>query len=79
MGRQWEDTRINHPPATAAPVVRPWVLRPRPGTGTFIVSPADTLLARIDQAAGTLYLFDKKTKTEVAVCIRDLLPAQIAL
>jgi len=79
MGRQWEDTNINRPPATAAPAARPWAMTLRPGTGTFIMSHAGTLLGRIDQASGTIYLFDKKTKSEVAVLIRDLLPAQIAL
>lgn len=78
MGREWEDTRIP-PRHTAQPSGRPWSFSVRPGTGTFIVSPAGTLLGRIDQASGTVYLFDKKTHGEVAVLIRDLLPANIAL
>lgn len=77
MGQQWEDTHINRPPASAPAVTRPWAMSVRPGTGTFIVSPAGTLLGRIDQASGTIYLFDKKTHGEVAIALKDLLPAQI--
>ena len=75
-------------PATGAPSrlvsaeTRPWYLQQKSGTGMLLMvrhmlydgRAAGYHLARVDQASGTIYLWDRRVGCEVAVSVRDLFP-----
>lgn len=65
---------MNDPAPTQKPAVRAtgWQIDERPGSGTFVLSCHGTLLFRVDRAAGLIYLWDKKTHSEVPVRLAEL-------
>ena len=67
------------PAATARSVDTRWELCERNATGTFVASTRGTLLFRIDRERGVIYAWDRKGGCEVAVLMRELLPAQLGV
>ena len=55
-----------------SPNGRTWRLVDRLGSGQFIESERGALLARLDRAAGCLWLWDKRLGGEVPVRLADL-------
>ena len=55
-----------------SPNGRTWRLVDRLGSGQFIESERGALLARLDRAAGCLWLWDKRLGGEVPVKLADL-------
>lgn len=64
----------NAAPARPRPPAHPtgWQIDERPGSGTFVLSSHGTMLFRIDRAAGLIYLWDKKSRSEVPVKLAEL-------
>ena len=59
---------VTHPPAPTG-----WAVRPKNGTGLFVVSELHgTMLFRFDPTAMTMYCYDKKAKLEIAVPLHAL-------
>jgi hypothetical protein len=57
------------------PLSQPWFLKERPGTGIFIATHHGSLLCRVDQKSGLIFLWDRAVRREVVVPIRELFSA----
>lgn len=68
-----------HPTASALIVDTRWEITGRDATGSFVVSMRGTLLFRVDQAKGLIYAYDRKGRCEVAIPVRELLPANFVV
>jgi hypothetical protein len=59
-------------PRAPLPPALGWRVEQRSGSGQYVISERGALLFRVDRASGTLYLWDKRSQSEVPIKLSEL-------